>query len=1591
MNAANRNVKQDNYVRDLLGCRSSTYVSNRNIGRRFLKRANKLRLPLVNQPPVKQLRSGMITSILCRNSSSDCSNYLFANRDKYNNDVNHDMMFDVYILPIIVKLCDEQNKKYPSKILHNRKWEGPSIRYCEGNFEGSLINNQHHSRANQEQSFAYKHDTSVALINNKIAMIKNKVNLKVEGQTFEALIDTGATLSVISEHAISQLKLIPLEPTDLSEINSCTLANGTEIPIKHKVMLSVTLGSTTIKTKFYILTNSYIDVIIGCDVLEQIGANIDFKTGQLTLTNLGTIRTNKANGPGNLGYITTRDLVTLSTKDSYVIEPKSRRRIVLKASTSIVPKDFDNKTIDIHEPLTVQLQTQYHNSSELSEIVTIVQNDDCKPQCLLADQTIMTITESNINVNKKDEHSKSSNWVSESIDLTEADLNDNQKQIVKELLNKFQDVFADNSGEIGCTNLLTYDIRLKPNTKPIRMRPYKTGWKQRELIEDQVTEWLDNGIIKPSLSEWSFPCLLVAKKGTDKQRLVVDFRSLNAQSELPNYPLLDLEDFLADLGHQKSNFYTTIDLKSAYLQVPLSERSQELCSFVCSKGQFSFLRAPYGLCALPLVFARLIDEVLRDTKHKYTQSFLDDILIYSSTFEEHVLHIQDVLKRLRKAGLTVEPRKTHIARKEIVFIGYTFSKYGIQTDPSNINKVKNFPIPKTVRDIKSFLGLCNYYRRFIQSYAEIARPLNTLLKKDLKFSWTAEANAAFENLRERLITSPILAFPDLSSNEPLRLTCDASLFGSGFVLSQYQPDQVTGSLTERAIAYGSRNFTETQKRYTVTERELLAVVFAVEKLDQYLRCKKFVIITDHSSLQWLLSKSLSNINARLARWVLGLGQYNFTIIHRPGLAIGNADSLSRLQCDDAKEDISFALEPYINTLRSGKQHTTNDTQNTIQDNETMGFALPGLENFTMDNLQEAQQNDYWYGAIRNYLIKNELPSAKKLAQKVLANHQEYIIINNILYHLWSSKGNSTDIVQQICITEEFKELIWKAMHVIPHSGHMGITKTYAKLRNRYFWPKMSAETSEFVQQCHICLQANLGQQTKIPLQAVPPLPTGPLEHLNLDLLRISTPSKGYNYILVIVCQFSKYLVARPLRNKSSKNLAVAFFQHYIQIFGLPKTLTITQDNGMENRGVFTATLHKLLGIRTLFTTTYRPESNGQVERFNRTILSILNRYAMKEPNKWANYLQYAVMAINSSISETTKLSAYEVLHGIKMLEPIDLQIKQPPKFVAKNHQEAYQYWSTQLKKIRDLARDRLFKSKVTQKRNYDKSTKPSNLKVGDVVYVKRTVLGLNEDPKIRPRFTGPYVIQRLLSPTNAILVDKKTNTRLPRSLHINKLKKIRAPRIRPTNKNEVSKEPITPPINTNEVSKEPITQAITQPINTNEVSKESNTEAHNTTQTEIQNAIPINNTPLPQHKVNINLPAPVLEVSEDEPREAELISKNEQPQEGSIILPPESSQDSFVANAPTESYMEEQLNNDTQDREEHTLKQEIYHPIKKVHRQRCTPEGDKEFYVSWKNRPKKDNCWISENNFTEELKEKVQKLKIPETKGSMRQLEKNQE
>ena len=1390
-------------------------------------------------------------------------------------------------------------------------------------------------------------------------------------------------------------------PTDESAVLSCKLANGVDIEIKHKTYAKITMGSSQILVKFYILPQLYLNVIIGCDILQQLGAIIDYEDKVISFMLNTTRSVGEVQKIGYLGTSATlsfndnnsNKLINLRPESCQLINPKDSKRIKLQSDQSVNDKTFSNQTITVNEPVSIQFKLDHLTDRTMNNVTAVIRNDTCQPVCLLPSINLVTM-KPNIAMIECANNDRTQSILNK-IDLDQSDLDTTQKHEMRLLLKNFEDVFADHPSEIGCTNLLTYDIKLKDNVKPIRLRPYKTGWKARELIEQQVDEWVENGIIRPSMSEWSFPCLLVAKKGTDKQRLVVDMRQLNAHSEIPNYPLIDLEDFLGDLGSKQSKFYSTIDLKNAYLQVPLSERSQELCSFVCSKGQYSFLRAPFGLCALPMVFARLIDEVLRGTKHHFTQSFLDDILIYSNTFEEHIKHIQIVLERLRKAGLTVEPKKTKIARKKIVFIGYTFSKEGVETDPSNISKVKNFPKPLKIRDISSFLGLANYYRRFIEGYATIARPLNDLLKKKNTFKWTSEANLAFETLKEKLITAPILAYPDLDSDEPLTLITDASLFSSGYVLSQKQFDHVTGSLTERAISYGSRSFTETQQRYTVTERELLAVVFAVNKLDHYLRCKKFVIITDHSSLQWILSKSLSNINARLARWVLCLGQYNFTVIHRPGKSINNADAMSRIHCNNADEDISFAVEPYMNAiLRSDKTNTKITPVEIISK-----MSLPGLTRCSIDNLRETQMNDYWYSALKIYLLTQELPLSKKLAEKVMNNYQDYIVINDVLYHLWSPKG-STEPIQQICITDDLKNLVWNAMHVVPNAGHQGIVKTYAKIRDRYFWPKMSSETSQFVQQCDVCAVANRGQQTKVPLVSLP-VPIEPLNTIFMDILSIHTPSKGYKYILVLICAFSKYVIARPLKRKTSKLVSTTFLNHYILLFGIPTNLTIHQDNGGEFIGAFNKSLQKMLGIKNIFITPYSPASQGMVEKANRNILSILRRYTMKEPAQWSVYLPYVVLAINSAPTETAKRCPFELIHGLSVREPIDIQLPTLPKIVTRDEEIAHKYWHSHLKKIREIAKQNLIGAKRIQKRNYDRYAKPANYKLNDTVYLRKPTLGLTDDPKLRPMYKGPYTVHKFISPTNVALWNNKTKSLLPRSYHINKLKKIKSRKIVEKTLSKIHtdchdheqkqlenvnlqqdryKHFDELPFSLNKQYHSDIAHRNEKITNTHREVSVTN-ESENDLLDAVDEQIMPPREPDPQ-KTEERVIMTRSKAKQVEKSLEEIVRQTEQPDTHEEIKASEKQLHNTESQWATDnrSNSAQQTTTDiTNHKPNHTNIADVYHPVKRIHRKRHTPEGEIQYYVSWRNRPKKDNTWIPETHLSDSLQEKAKILKIPVT------------
>ena len=366
---------------------------------------------------------------------------------------------------------------------------------------------------------------------------------------------------------------------------------------------------------------------------------------------------------------------------------------------------------------------------------------------------------------------------------------------------------------------------------------------------------LENDIIEPSVSPWASPIVLV-RKSDGTFRFCVDYRRLNSVTHQDAFPLPRIDATLDNLG--AARFFSTLDLQSGYWQVPVNECDREKTAFVTPSGLYQFKCMPFGLTNAPATFQRLMNAVLRGLTPSQCLVYLDDIIVFSSTFDEHIHRLRSVFGALRSANLKVKPRKCHLLQSEVKFLGHIVSSQGIATDPSKVKAAREWPVPTSVKTLKSFLGFASYYRRFIRNFAKISSPLNSLLVKDVPFIWTPEHQQAFVHLRDAFCSAPILAFPDFE--KPFIVDTDACSSGIGAVLSQLDSDKV-----EHPVAFISRSLSPAERNYNVTRLELLAVVWACQTLRPYLLCQKFLLRTDHGSLRWLMN--FKSPTGQVARWL----------------------------------------------------------------------------------------------------------------------------------------------------------------------------------------------------------------------------------------------------------------------------------------------------------------------------------------------------------------------------------------------------------------------------------------------------------------------------------------------------------------------------------------------------------------------------------------------------------------------------------------------------------------------------------------------------------------------------------------------------
>lgn len=464
-------------------------------------------------------------------------------------------------------------------------------------------------------------------------------------------------------------------------------------------------------------------------------------------------------------------------------------------------------------------------------------------------------------------------------------LNDHEEDALVKLYEEYVDVFKQPNQYLTHTDTVKHEIPTEPNQPPINQRPYRLPEAQKKIVSEHVRELLDSDIIRESTSPWNSPILLVPKKSTDgtpKYRMCCDLRRLNEVTKGDAQALPNITEILDQLGGMR--YFSTLDLASGYHQIEIREEDKEKTAFSVPEGHFEYSRMAFGLKGAPACFTRLMNEVLRGLIGKACFVYMDDIVCYGTDLHSQLENLRLVFERLRQHKLLLQPEKCSFLKTSTNFLGHVITRDGVKPDPSKVEAVKRFPRPKDCKELKSFLGLAGYYRRFVKDFAQIARPLNDLQKEGVDYFWGEAQEEAFEKIRDILTSEPVLQYPRF--DKEFLVTTDASQIALGAILSQGEIGK------DRPVSYASRTLNKAERNYSTTERELLAVVWAIKQFRPYLWGRSFKVITDHRPLKWLMS--LKDPGSRLTRWTVKLSEYDFEVIHKPGKMNTNADALSRV-------------------------------------------------------------------------------------------------------------------------------------------------------------------------------------------------------------------------------------------------------------------------------------------------------------------------------------------------------------------------------------------------------------------------------------------------------------------------------------------------------------------------------------------------------------------------------------------------------------------------------------------------------------------------------------------------------------------------
>ena len=743
-----------------------------------------------------------------------------------------------------------------------------------------------------------------------------------------------------------------------------------------------------------------------------------------------------------------------------------------------------------------------------------------------------------------------------------------------------------------------HEITLVEGKAPAFKKIYPMNDAQLKALREYIDENLKKGFIRESKSPAGYPLFFVPKKG-GKLQPVIDYRQLNEITVKNRYPLPLIGEMMDRL--KGANWFTKMDLRGAYNLVRMKEGEEWKTAFRTKYGLYEYLVMPFGLTNAPATFQAFINNVLREHLDDFVVVYLDDILIFSSTLEKHKEHVRQVLIQLEKADVRVSPDKSEFHKQEVEFLGFIIGPDEVKMDPGKIKSVLEWPVPKTVKDIQSFLGFGNFYRRFIKGYSEITHALTKLTRKDEPFDWTKDQQEAFDKLRKCFTQAPVLTTFD--PERPITVETDASDFAVGACISQ--PDE-HGKL--HPIAFYSRTMSPAELNYDIHDKELLAIVVALQQWRVYLEGPRHqvTILTDHKNLIYFTSTKI--LNRRQVRWAEELARFNYKILYQKGSDNNRADALSR------RSDYMEGKQPVSHSIFA------------VQDNGDLtnnAKHLCAMIQVDDTHWKQEIQDEYKTDAFAQTLAKTP---GRDFTQS---------------QGLWM-------IDQRVYAPASMHNKIIKEIH---DQDHPGMGKTMERIMRHYFIPRLRNKVEAFIRKCNTCQRTKHDRhQPYGELQPIP-APPGAWDSITMDFIGPLpkstnwTGNETYDSILVVVDRLTKYAYFINFRTTgTTRQLANVMIERVFANHGTPKEIISDRDK------LFTADFWKtttaMLGIKAKLSTSYHPQTDGQTERTNQTLEAYLRAFVNYKQDNWATLLPMAQFAYNTNESASTGTSPFQANYGV---------------------------------------------------------------------------------------------------------------------------------------------------------------------------------------------------------------------------------------------------------------------------------------------------------------------------------------------------------